>query len=230
MRLRYDGPLRHTASTAGRAPAPGRSPGRQRPAASATADERPRKSSSPRAGSRSKIVELGLDHRRMIIQDSISVPGETVGMLCWRMRRRSKSGKPSGERCAVEPRGQRSAHDNRVADDRVDVLIGGAGFCRPRAGDRTLPGARRAVPRCGRRSGARPSGGRRQAHHRDRGGGAPAVRGHRRLDCQSRHEMPRKTDPRHGDHRFKRLDSDAVRPTFLTFAGEVQPGASHSPA
>ena len=81
---------------------------------------------------------------------------------------------------------------------RVDVLIGGAGFAGLALAIALRQGLGRVVRGRGRRSGARPSR-RRRARLGDRGGGAAAVRDDRRL---GRGRGRRAADPRHGGHRL----------------------------
>jgi 2-octaprenyl-6-methoxyphenol hydroxylase len=115
-------------------------------------------------------------------------------------------------------------HGNRKANPpalrliRSDVIVGGAG----------LPGWR-SPSRSARGSAARSFGHgrtrrwaatrRRMARVGDCRRGAPAVRDHWRVEGGRRRGA---ADPRHGGDRF-RLE-DAVRPTFLTFGGEIEPG------
>ncbi len=94
-------------------------------------------------------------------------------------------------------------------------------LCRPGAGHRAAPGARRSV--CRSRSPIRRSGRASRAMR------APRRSRRRRGGCSrpsasgSKVAGWRAADPRHGRHRYPSLQ-DAVRPMFLTFGGEVAPG------
>ena len=148
------------------------------------------------------------------------------GTLAWRM---SPIGVGAHLRCApreslherslmsLVPFGAGRCRTNQQVA-RTDVVIAGGGFAglslaialRQGLG----PPSRSLLPiRPSRRMRSR------RARIRDRGGGAAHVRDDRRVGRGRRRSA---ADPRHGGHRLQA--EDAVRPMFLTFAGEVEPG------
>ena len=108
--------------------------------------------------------------------------------------------------------------------NNVDVLIAGGGFAGLTLAIALRQGLGTVVFGYGRRSGARrklrPKTRRRRARLGDRRGGAALVRDDRRLGGRRRRDAQPILDMVVTDSRL----GDAVRPTFLTFAGEVEPG------